>query len=276
MVLGWQNITLATVFSVLLVANIVLNFLVFLAVHKTLYLKTPMNYLIANLALCDILIGLFIFPRHVIDKAFSHPGGEVGNYLCKLLTGGGFLWTSVTASGFFFTAIAVERYVGVVYPDSTRLRIKNRGVKKLAVLLWIFAFTFNCPSSLSMRYDETNDFCLESWPDWFSPKVYVTAVFLSGTSSVFFIHVLFRVRTRITVMLALMAIVLTICRTPNYVFYLMTYFNADFVYGSYVYKLTVILILANSLSHPLLILWQMRTIRRAVSKIFKGMRTCCG
>lgn len=294
--MAWSgdDIALSATFSILLIPDIILNFLVCLAVVKSRFLHTPMNYLIANLALCDIFIGIFIFPRHVINKTFMHPLGELGDYMCKFITGGGFLWISVTSSGFFLTAIAFERYIAVVYPDSTRFRVTNQGVHWLAIGVWTFSTIVNCPSSLVLKYDQKYNFCMENWPAWVSPKGYVSVIFIIGTSSVIFMYILYsrvlyrfwkrrrnvtdiaqgarlRVRTRVTRMLVVMTIVHTICRTPNYTFYLLTYINPSAKYGSNVYSVTVILILLNSVSHPLLIFWQMRTIRRGIAKFWKNL-----
>lgn len=292
-----EDIALTIIFAVLLIPDIVLNGIICLAIQKSRNLHTPMNYLIANLALCDIFIGIFIFPRHVINQTFTHPAGETGDYLCKFVTGGGYLWISVTSSGFFLTAIAFERYVAVVYPETTRFRVTNRSVHLLAISGWTFSIIVNCPSSLNLVYDQEADFCMESWPSWVSPKAYVSVIFLIGTSSVIFMYVLYsrvlykfwrrrknvtdigqgarlRARTRVTRMLVVMTIVHTICRTPNYTFYLLSYFDPNAKYGSYVYNITVILILLNSFSHPLLIFWQMRTIRIGVTKVC-NLRNCC-
>jgi len=293
-----EDIALTITFTILLIPDIILNVLVCLAIKNSRNLHTPMNYLIANLALCDIFIGIFIFPRHVINQTFTHPVGETGDDLCKFATGGGYLWISVTSSGFFLTAIAFERYVAVVYPETTRYKMTNRSVHVLSVSVWTFSVIVNCPSSLVLVYDEKANFCMENWPAWVSPKAYVSVIFIIGTSSVIFMYVLYsrvlyrfwrrrknvtdigqgarlRVRTRVTRMLVVMTIVHTICRTPNYTFYLLSYFNPNAKYGSYVYNITVILILLNSFSHPLLIFWQIRTIRKGVAKLWNWQNCCC-
>ena len=35
-----------------------------------------MNYLLVNLAAADVVIGVFMLPRHVFHHAFKHPTGK--------------------------------------------------------------------------------------------------------------------------------------------------------------------------------------------------------
>ena len=55
------GITTATV--VMIVINLVGNFLVILTVVKTPSMRTPFNYLLVNLAIADMTVGVFIAPR---------------------------------------------------------------------------------------------------------------------------------------------------------------------------------------------------------------------
>lgn len=289
----FESATLTVGFIVLFIPDVILNSLLCLAILRTRSLQTPINYLIGNLAFCDILIGIFIFPRHIINHTFDHPQGVLGDYLCKFLTGGGFLWISVTSSGFFLTVIAFERYFTVEYPHSLRLRITNKKVYRIVIAVWVISIVANCPSSLVLKYDTKDHFCLEDWPEWVSPKAYVAVMFIMGNSSVLFMYMLYsrilykfwkkkrnvteisqaarlRVRTQVTKMLVVMTVVHTFCRAPNYSFYLLSYVEPSFKYGSNVYSFTVLLILLNSTSHPFLLCWQIRTLRLGVKRILKN------
>ena len=69
------EILLSVLFSFLIVIDITGNVLVCLVVYRSKQMRRPMNYLLVNLAVADIVIGLFMLPRHVFHHAFHHPTG---------------------------------------------------------------------------------------------------------------------------------------------------------------------------------------------------------
>lgn len=69
------DILLSVLFSLLIVIDIIGNVLVCLVVYRSKQMRRPMSYLLVNLAVADIVIGLFMLPRHVFHHAFHHPAG---------------------------------------------------------------------------------------------------------------------------------------------------------------------------------------------------------
>jgi len=82
----------------------------------SIYNRTPINFLLLNLAVADMMVALFITPRFILSHFFTHHDGKTGTFFCKLLTGGNFTWTGGAASVFTLVAIAFERYYAVMYP----------------------------------------------------------------------------------------------------------------------------------------------------------------
>ena len=62
------QIGITTAFVVMIVTNLIGNTLVVLTVVKTRSMRTPMNYLLVNLAIADMMVGVFIAPRLVRVK----------------------------------------------------------------------------------------------------------------------------------------------------------------------------------------------------------------
>lgn len=58
-----SQIGITAAFVVMIVTNLIGNTLVVLTVRKTRTMRTPMNYLLVNLAIADITVGVFIAPR---------------------------------------------------------------------------------------------------------------------------------------------------------------------------------------------------------------------
>ena len=253
-----------------------------------------MNNLIFHLAISDIFIGLFILPRHVFSSAFQHPTGATGDYFCKFITGSGILWTSSTASGFLLIAIAVERFTSLRIQTNQGTAITTTRLKGVIVFCWITALMANFPTLIVFGYDEKTDFCVERWPEWVSAKAYVVCVFFLGISAVLVMFILYsqviytlwkrqrtateisqaarlRARKNITKLLVLLTFIHTVCRLPNYMTYLLTYYAPSVSYGSNVYNLTVLLILLNSTLHPFMLCSNVQGFRRPVFVLF----FCC-
>lgn len=93
--------------------NLIGNLLVIIVIKRTKKnLRTPVNYLLGNLAVADITVAFFMVVQ-VVDQVFfdtaNHPGGLTGDYLCKLLTGKTLSWVGSVASVCTLLAIAFER-----------------------------------------------------------------------------------------------------------------------------------------------------------------------
>ena len=91
--------------------------------------RTPINYLLVNLAIADALFAIFITPQTFLKIAFTHPGGTTGTVLCKLVTGGWLAWIAGTSSVITFVAIAAERYFAVIYPAGNVGKVTKRKLK---------------------------------------------------------------------------------------------------------------------------------------------------
>ena len=70
-------ILLSVLFLVLILIDVTGNMLVCLIVYRRKQMRRPMNYLLVNLAVADILIGVFMLPRHVFHHTFEHPTGKL-------------------------------------------------------------------------------------------------------------------------------------------------------------------------------------------------------
>ena len=81
-----------------------------------MFYRTPINYLLVNLALADILFATFLTPDTIFKLTSIHPDGMTGTVLCKLFTGGKLAWVAAGSSVVTLVAIATERYYAVVYP----------------------------------------------------------------------------------------------------------------------------------------------------------------
>ena len=91
--------------------------------------RTPINYLLVNLAIADALYATFVTPQTFFKISSTHPGGTTGTVLCKLVTGGGMAWVAGDSSVITLVAIAAERYFAVIYPAGNVGKLTKRKLK---------------------------------------------------------------------------------------------------------------------------------------------------
>ena len=107
--LSTEYIGLSVAFSVMVLMNFIGNSMVILVVLLNKSMRTPMNRLILNLALADMVVALFMAIQFVIGPTYQHPSGITGSLMCKFVTGGTMAWTAGAVSVFNLVAISVER-----------------------------------------------------------------------------------------------------------------------------------------------------------------------
>ena len=75
-------------FGVLVLANFIGNSIVCVVILRNKFMRTPVNYLLLNLAIADIMVGVFILPGPNVWRPYlyTHPGGTLGNSFCKTIT----------------------------------------------------------------------------------------------------------------------------------------------------------------------------------------------
>ena len=101
------------------------------SIMLSLFHRIPINYLLLNLAVADILYVTFIAPNVLIVQfSFTnHPGGVTGTVLCKLLTTGTVAWVGAASSILTLAVIAIERYYAVVYPLGDKEKVTKDNLK---------------------------------------------------------------------------------------------------------------------------------------------------
>ena len=126
------------IFVIALVGNIFIGIIV----YKTKPMRKPINFLILNMAVSDLLFPIFIFPWNVTELyvEFWLISSSLGQALCKLLP---FTFhVSGTVSSQSLVLIAVDRFGAVVFPLRSPL-ISSKLCLFLIVATWIFGMVFH-------------------------------------------------------------------------------------------------------------------------------------
>lgn len=133
----------ATILVCILVVTLVGNCLLIAAYVK---MKEPLMLLIANMAASDLLTGIFLIPRRIVEGitgSFAYKlQGLGGTIVCKTTS---FLSDiSLSVSTQCLVIIALERLLAVVYP--LRVRIITPRIRRLLIALtWIVSMAFHSP-----------------------------------------------------------------------------------------------------------------------------------
>ncbi|XP_076981142.1 neuropeptide FF receptor 1 [Tamandua tetradactyla] len=161
------------------------NALVCFIVLKNRHMRTVTNMFILNLAVSDLLVGIFCMPTTLMDNLIT--GWPFDNATCKM--SGLVQGMSVSASVFTLVAIAVERFRCIVHPFREKLTLR-KALVTIAVI-WALALLIMCPSAVTLTVTrEEHHFmvdahnrsyplysCWEAWPEEGMRKVYTAVLF---------------------------------------------------------------------------------------------------
>ena len=140
-----QDIVSRTIYSILILTNVVGNSLVILVIIRSRSMKTPMNYLLLNLAVADLTAGVFLAPYLMLEPTTTYPPGLTGEVLCRLFTSGYFSWAAFFPSVYSLVFIAYDRYYAIMKPFDIRHRITIKNLKIFIPACWIIGAILSFP-----------------------------------------------------------------------------------------------------------------------------------
>ncbi|XP_072479082.1 neuropeptide FF receptor 2 [Notamacropus eugenii] len=170
------------IFVLCIVGNTVVCFIV--AWNK--HMHTVTNFFILNLAISDLLIGIFCMPTTLLDNIIA--GWPFGSTVCKI--SGMVQGMSVASSVFTLVAIAGDRFRCIVYPFKPKLTM--RAALGIVMIIWALAIALISPSVVMLHVQEEKYYrarlsspnetsplywCREDWPNQKMRKIYTTVLF---------------------------------------------------------------------------------------------------
>ena len=276
-------------FSILVLINLVGNTLVCVVVLRTKSMRIPMNFLLVNLAIADMTVGLFLTPVYILRPLIRQADSPLGDVLCKLLTGGNFSWIGSAASVFTLVLIAFERYLSIMFPHNRKRNLTSRNAKLGILLCWLMALSSEIPPILVMRYNAANNICIEDWSNVQQARIYTVITFFIDFVIPFTLmavlygrvlcklwnnklcratHVaLLRRRKKVTMVLFIVTLLHAICLLPDTVAYFLSYFG--FGNGSTAYMIGTAFICLHSAVNPFLYSLHSERFKRSLRSIFR-------
>jgi len=117
------------------------NLLVVTAAIRQKTLRNPRNAFIINLAVSDIFLCLVTMPLTLVEIVNDH--WPLGDSVVSCKVAGGFQAVSVFVSTISITAIALDRYQLIVYPEKDLL--KRIGATAVLFFIWFLGFLLASP-----------------------------------------------------------------------------------------------------------------------------------
>ena len=135
------------------------NTLVIRIVHKTRDMHSTTNYLLANLAVSDVITILFA-PLYFFSYHIGYPSSAFGKFSCKFLV---LSDISITTSALTLSLLAIERYHALLKPFRTGLRLTDESIKRAIALIWISSFFLVFPEFFVLEWSESLSRCTGPW-----------------------------------------------------------------------------------------------------------------
>ena len=290
-----RDIALNTAFSFVLAANVIGNSMVLLVLAKhTSLFKTEMRWLMANLAIADVMVAVFFVPALLPLPWSAHPTGMAGDWLCKLVTGKNLAWLASLASAFTLVLVAVERYHAIVHPLEFELRITKRKATLSIACCWVLAALFTLPSFVTDRFVEEGPYCREGFPrDWQNVSYNTLWLVVGGLVPMVLMTTLYSIIFRslwsknratrqsatgrarlnakkmVTKMMFSVSLIYILCCFPTHVLYYIYIFHPQRFSGDDLsFPISYILLVFNSSLNPLVYGWQVKRFRKCWKKMF--------
>ena len=153
-------------YSIILFGSLVGNVLVILVVVLNRHMRSVTNYLIVNMAVADLLLTAFNMP--VTIKVIATRSIDWSVVLCKIIP-----FTqcvSVASSVLTLTAIAIDRFLAILYP--LKRYVTFPVAYYMIAVVWIVAIAVNSPvlyaKKLVFNKNTKKNICLEIWTPIFS------------------------------------------------------------------------------------------------------------
>ena len=159
------RVTKIVFYCIILLGSSLGNAFVIFTISCNIQMRTPSNFLILNLAVCDFITPVLSIP---IVFALEENRGVwfFGNAGCKLLWP--FATMTSTLAALTLAVIALDRYRVIMHPFISKLTVVK--IKWIIGAICLFSLLIATPYSYVLSFDGLE--CYEKWPNQTSKKCY--------------------------------------------------------------------------------------------------------
>ena len=127
-------------------------------------LRSPMNYLLLNLSLSDMVTSISVYPYlFILDPTKITTSKEGPSNLCMVTEGLTPFFVASAASLLTLCAISFNRFLAIKYPTRQSLRMGRRSVLIFSIIAWLIGLSCMIPGMLSFKWDNTFKVCARDW-----------------------------------------------------------------------------------------------------------------
>ena len=149
--LSRQDIVFAVFYSIIVLIGVPANCIIITIVRKTPSMHTTTNYLLMNLAIADLTTltfcpGMYDFS---LNKLSIHK--TLGDFICKVFVGNALVPITINVGALTVCTIAIERYLALVKPFYTGLRLTKTRLPYVVAVLWVFAILSCIPDFMTNK-----------------------------------------------------------------------------------------------------------------------------
>ncbi|KAM7451147.1 hypothetical protein ABFA07_001212 [Porites harrisoni] len=241
-------------FCIMVLMDLAGNTLVILVIRLNKSMRTPMNMLLLNLAVADMVVAVFVAIQFVIGPTFPHPSGTTGLWLCKFVTGGTMTWSAAAVSVGNLVAISIERAdletCGEQWPGQIFPIVYSIGWSVVAGIVPI--------SLMSYLYSRV------VYKLWFE----VTPALPSAAAKKALLC-----KKKATIAVITVSLIYAICWVPVLVMYCLAQSLPNMMVLSHQHKVTVLLAMFNSSVNPVVYSFTSACFRKHLVKLLRCK--CC-
>ena len=133
------------------------NVLVIRIVHKRRQMHTPTNYLLANMAVSDVITILLFSCHKFTEDQLGRVSHKFATFACKAFS---IVEICIMVSSITLTVLALERYHALLKPFRTELRLSEDNVKKAIVFIWTTSVVICFPQFFFAEWSEERTSCV--------------------------------------------------------------------------------------------------------------------
>ena len=166
-----ENILIIFLDSLILFLSLSGNSLVIYTICKERKLQTTCNYLLLNLAVCDIIV-VSLGTSIDIMLQFTKSKWILGTFLCHVISPA--LTMFYISASLILVVISMDRYKMFVHP--LKARYERKHVKYAIIVVHVISLC--CVLPFAYFSTITDGFCYDSWPEIWYRKAYTVFLFL--------------------------------------------------------------------------------------------------
>ena len=148
-----QDILFAVVYSLIVAVGVPANCIIITIVRKTPSMHTTTNHLLMNLAIADLTTLMFCpgIYDFTLNKMSVHK--TLGDFICKVFAGNALVPITINVGALTVCTLAIERYLALVKPFYTGLRLTIGRLPFVVACLWVFAVSSCIPDFMTNTID---------------------------------------------------------------------------------------------------------------------------